>query len=97
MKKQISFKVGKGEAAIIDMIVQRAITMESQRMSPQKLDRLKMTMDITACHANGNPLRLSELLVSEPFDFTHDVFGIQRHINRETGQLENFFTPRFSA
>ena len=54
-------------------------------------------MDITACHANGNPLRLAELLSADDFNFCHDVLGIRRHINRETGQLENCFVPRFSC
>jgi len=27
--------------------------------------------------------------------FIHDVFGICRHLNRETGNLENCFTPYF--
>lgn len=26
----------------------------------------------------------------------HDMRGILRHINRETGKLENFFLPRFA-
>ena len=26
----------------------------------------------------------------------HDVFGIRKHINRRTGELENHFVPRFA-
>lgn len=54
-------------------------------------------MDITAVHANGNPLKLAELLATDDFNFTHDVFGITRHIDRETGKLGGCFVPRFSG
>lgn len=58
-------------------------------------------MDIDACHSNGCPLDLVELAAwsesdnpGDQIDFSHDVFGIRRHINRDTGKLENHFTPR---
>lgn len=54
-------------------------------------------MDLNACHANGCPLRLKDLLEADEGDFCHDVFGIRRHLNRSTGQLENCFLPRYSA
>lgn len=53
-------------------------------------------MDITACHANGCPLKLRELLAAEDFNFAHDVFGIRRHLNRETAQLGDYFMLRFA-
>lgn len=53
-------------------------------------------MDVTAVHANGCPLELKELYSAPRFDFTHDIGGIRRHINRETGQLENCFVPRYA-
>ena len=51
-------------------------------------------MDITACHANGCRLHLKAFLELRPQDFAHDFAGIQRHINRRTGKLEDCFTPR---
>ena len=54
-------------------------------------------MDLIACHANGCPLALEELLNAGAFDFSHDVWGIRQHINRETGQLEHCFIPRYAA
>lgn len=54
-------------------------------------------MDVTACHANGNPLKLQELLTADDFQFGHDVFGIRRHIDRETGEFKDCFSPRYSA
>jgi len=52
--------------------------------------------DILVTHLNGNPLKLQELLDADDANFAHDVFGIRRHINRSTGKLEDFFSPRYS-
>lgn len=53
-------------------------------------------MDITATHLNGCPLRLSELLYADDFNFLHDITGIFNHLDRSNGQLSNCFLPRFS-
>lgn len=53
-------------------------------------------MDITACHEGGCKLKLDELLASSDADFVHDVWGINRHLNRETHTLEDGFLPRFA-
>jgi hypothetical protein len=53
-------------------------------------------MDLTACHVNACRLQLAELAQAPNLDFSHDVFGIQRHLNRDTGKLENCFTPRYA-
>jgi hypothetical protein len=88
----ISFAVRRDEALIIDRIASRAIGLGIYR------DRLECHMDVTACHANGNPLRL-EALADAPrdFDFVHDLAGIRRHLDRDTGQLRDCFSPRYSA
>lgn len=91
----ISFKVRRDEMELIDRIANRALNMAIQyRIQHKKQD---FAMDLTCVHANGNPLRLRELLEADEFNFTHDVFGIRQHLNRETGELEDFFRPRFSA
>lgn len=59
--------------------------------------KLDCTMDINACHSNGCPLRLQELLDADDENFEHDVLGIRRHLNRETGQLMDCFVPRYAA
>lgn len=86
----LSFKTTKAETQIITRIAQRAVYLNPE------YNFMTAQMDVTACHANGNPLDLERLLAAEDFDFAHDVFGIARNINRETGKLENFFVPRFS-
>ncbi len=58
------------------------------------VDYTSLCMDIEACHCNGCELDLQKLLDAPDSDFGHDVFGIRRHINRRTGQLEDCFLPR---
>ena len=58
---------------------------------------LDATMDIDACHSNGCPLKLHELLEADDFNFAHDAFGIRKHIDRTTGKLQDCFVPRYAA
>jgi len=53
-------------------------------------------MDVNACHANGCPLMLKELLEAKGFDFTHDIQGITDHIDRRTGKLDGSVLPRYA-
>lgn len=54
-----------------------------------------MLLDLSAAHQTIG-LCLDELLAADDGNFGHDVFGIQRHMNRDTGKLENGFMPRFA-
>jgi hypothetical protein len=91
----ISFKVSKQEHRTIMQIADRATALASQfELEYPTQDAM---MDITAVHANGCPLQLAELAAAEQFDFVHDVFGIRRHLNRSTGELEGHFLPRFAV
>jgi len=85
------FDIAETDAAIIIKIVVRAAGMMDI------VDRLTLSMDLTACHANGCPLKLQELLEADRFNFMHDIAGIQRHMDRRTGELRDFFCPRFAA
>jgi hypothetical protein len=95
MMVMISFSTNKTEHALIERIADRATAIA--RQNDIEYPTPEAAMDITATHANGCPLRLKELLAAEPFNFAHDVFGIRRHLNRETGALENCFVPRYAA
>lgn len=86
----INWKATREDHETIIAIVRRARSM------PGCVDALELNMDITAAHLNGCPLKLKELLSAPDFDFAHDVFGIQRHIDRRTGKLGNFFLPRYA-
>jgi len=86
----INWNTSKEDALTIGEIVARA------RGYWPDVNALELNMDITATHANGCPVKLRELAGAPKLDFAHDVCGIQRHINRETGQLEDCFVPRYS-
>jgi len=87
----LNWKVSREEHLLIAAIVKRYAALLPE------VDHLELNMDITATHANGCPLKLQELLEAPEFDFVHDVVGIRRHINRQTGQLEDFFLPRYAV
>lgn len=91
----VSFKVSRGHANVIQRIATRAAEMRRKMGLPH--DRLEIEMDVTATHANGCPLQLARLLLADDVDFAHDVFGIARHLDRETGQLRDCFLPRYSV
>jgi len=83
-------EITKKDALLISAIARKAVINGLIR------DRLTLEMDITTVHAK-NPLRLSELLAANDYEFVHDVCGISHHINRQTGKLEDYFEPRFTA
>lgn len=82
------------EARTIAAIARRAVSMANE--VGFKYDWMDADMDITACHLNGTPLKLNALLAADSANFAHDVFGIRRHLNRETGKLEDCFCPRYA-
>lgn len=90
----INFKTSNKDNKIILDIVDHAQQLGNE--DGYTIDHLSLKMDITAAHLNGCRLRLQDLLEADNFNFSHDVFGIAHHINRETGKLDNHFLPRFS-
>jgi hypothetical protein len=91
---EIKFTTDRHDSDLIARIVDRGWAIEWLRRSyAQKLD---MLMDVSAVHANGNPLRLEALLAADDFNFAHDMSGICNCLDRETGKLTRNFSPRFS-
>lgn len=93
----ISFKTTNRDFDLIQKISERAMALGLQgeiRRKPRT--RMDVHMDIVVCHANGNPLNLEKLLNADDFNFAHDVCGIRDCLDRETGELRNFFSPRCS-
>jgi len=85
----------RDERKLIQIIVLRYAELVG---SERSVDVLSTLMDLEACHCNGCPLdlvALAEALRDE--DVIHDVAGITRHLNRDTGKLEGFFRPRYAA
>jgi hypothetical protein len=87
----IDWSLSKTESELIIRIVSR------RRMQDPKCNSLQLNMDLVTCHKNGCPLDLVGLLDASDADFTHDIIGIQEHILRTDGSLQDFFLPRFAA
>lgn len=85
----INWKISEDDRILIQAIAERAYVGLG-------LDHTRTMMDLTASHANGNPLKLEGLLNANIGDFGHDVGGIARFINRSTGELTDCFVPRYS-
>jgi hypothetical protein len=90
----INWNVTNEDAAIISKIVDRARRMAIKY--DVEYEATDISMDVTACHLNGTPLKLQALLDADDLNFSHDVFGIRRHIDRDTGKVGGFFLPRFA-
>lgn len=84
------------ESSIEDTKLMLLIIKRAKIMGLVK-DQMTTLMDLTACHGNGNPLRLADLLNAHDGDFIHDITGITAYIDREDGQLKDCFLPRFSC
>ena len=91
----INWSTDKEEHLLIDKIAKRANAMASELGFEYRI--MTIHMDINACHSNGNPLNLVALAEADDADFAHDVFGIRRYIDRETGKLGDCFVPRYSV
>lgn len=88
------FTMDRVASDLIHKIAERAVALPGfQRTKTTKLD---ITMDLSATHANGTPLNLDKLLAFDDFNFAHDLYGIYRHLDRDTGELMDCFMPRCS-
>lgn len=58
-------------------------------------DSLSLHMDLALCHQT-TPLDLEGLLRADDANFAHDIGGIVRHLDRETGLMKDCFVPRFT-
>ena len=82
-------KMKEEDVRVVQQIVRRA-----QELRPG-VDIEILGMDLNAAQIT-TPMNLTALLETDDYQFSHDVFGIHRHINRSTGELENF-RPRFAV
>lgn len=84
------FPITPLEFELIDQIVDRAHYLFPDR------EENDIRMDIQAVILGGCRLRLYDLVYSENIDFIHDIVGIEKHLNRQSFQLENCFRPRYA-
>jgi hypothetical protein len=87
-------KITKDEHEMITRIVDRLIPMAED--FGIKRDRVSWHMDMEAAHLSCQ-LDLQRLLTFDDGNFGHDVFGIYRHLNRVTGEMQDCFLPRCTA
>lgn len=86
----------KQEFLIIGKICDRANEMGIMMPSQvQGNERMNLWMDLENAHKDVG-LALDKLLEADDLNFAHDVMGIQKHMNRSTGKLEDFFVPRYA-
>lgn len=91
--KQINWSITRPDAEAIRRIARRAIALAAMHDAPIP-DNQTLQMDLTATHLNGCLLNLAKLEGFSDGDFGHDVFGIQRFIDHDTGKLTRCFLPR---
>lgn len=90
----IKWTASQPELEIIGRIAKRAAVLAAQL--GHEITKSEVMMDIEATHCNGCALMLDDLVAARDADFSHDVFGIRRHLDRSTGQLGDCFTPRYA-
>lgn len=91
----INWSKDKTEMEIEANIARRAVIM-AKKYGILDYPQMTALMDIDACHNNGCPLKLDELLKADDANFAHDVFGIRESIDRKTGKLTGCFLPRYA-
>lgn len=86
-----SFDVSFDDLLIISKITDRFIEI----VGIPESKKLSICMDISAAHSHER-LDLAGLLSATAGDIIHDVSGIRRYINRDTGETTRWFTPRYT-
>jgi hypothetical protein len=81
------------EGNLISEIVDRAEKLA--RRFKQPTVRASIVLDLVMAH-RMQPLDLELLLAADDANFAHDVFGIMRHIDRNSGAMRDCFVPRFA-
>lgn len=90
------FTATSAEREIIERVAKRAIVLYRKHNPDTDIDELDIQMDLEACHCNGCPLRLADMVQADDFNLMHDISGINVHLNHDTGKLEGWFLPRFA-
>jgi hypothetical protein len=90
--KTPTFQATEAERAILRKISDRAAELSIEFEIPYPT--LELEMDLLAAREDIVTLDLRRLLDSPIADFSHDIFGIRRFINRTTGEVEGCFVPR---
>jgi len=91
----LNWSAMREEHKLIHKAAVRAIEALNDRPEGRGMwDIQTIHMDLEACHCNGCTLDLAKLAEAPLADLLHDVAGINRHLDRETGKLSGCFLPR---
>lgn len=71
------------------------IAKRAEKMDLLGHDRMTLMIDLRAVYLQMG-LRLDDLLQADDFNFSHDIVGIQNHMNRTSHKIEGGFLPRFA-
>ena len=82
-------KLSKEEYALCNKISERSVKVCG-------FDKCTAFMDITICHSEAREIKLEELLNAPLEDFSHDVLGINQHLDHGTHKLTDCFLPRYA-
>lgn len=82
-------KLSKEEYALCNKIAERAVKVCG-------FDKCTAFMDITICHSEAREIKLEGLLNAPLEDFSHDVLGINQHLDHDTHKLTDCFLPRYA-
>ena len=85
-----TLEISKEDEKLIVNIIKRANAMELFAGDWHALDA---RMSLMAAHS-VEALNLDRLLKSDDESFIHDLYGIDDHVDHETGKLLNCFLPR---
>lgn len=93
----VTFDATKEEIADVNAIVDN-IVPKICAVTGENADDLSLStrMDLLATHANGCPMDFGRMRKADDFNILHDIAGIRKHLNRETGRIVGFFVPRFA-
>jgi hypothetical protein len=98
----INFQTSAKDTSLIGRIADRALEIQQRYRPPvDRRKKVAFMMDLSAVH-NTCPLDLERLLAADDATFAHDVFGIERHLDRDDdspsgGWLGDCFVPRCAA
>lgn len=92
---QIKFTVSRPTQQKIEAIMKDAV----KRGVVKSDEVLDLTMSLCACIAQGCDLNLDALAGFDNLNLSHDLYGIDRHIDKEdgratSGRLQRNFVPR---
>ena len=88
----INWRLNDTDKQKVAQIAKRARDLFRGQAMDADLQSIKM--DLAACHNHGCPLDFDKLLGFDNFNLMHDINGINRHLDHETGELDGRFLPR---